>query len=88
MTLEEFKINAEAYYENNKHWARYGQALFCYLHQQRPDLANPLAGSDADPFYANETEDALKFHKFWTYISEYWDRESSEHLFERINNGC
>lgn len=50
---EEIKINriAEKFHEHDNQ--RKGQAYFNALHAVRPDLANYIRGTRADPFYQN-----------------------------------
>jgi hypothetical protein len=41
--------------KQEKGW-RYGQALFNCLHEERPDIANELRTSSANPFYRNAVD--------------------------------
>lgn len=50
---------------------RYGQAMFNHLVEVRPDLAECVRGSLADPFYVERLADP-RWDKFVNYIETQW----------------
>lgn len=50
---------------------RYGQAAFNMLHEKRPDIADKIVGTDADPFYIKSTDDK-RWLKFCEFVRDNW----------------
>lgn len=50
---------------------RYGQALYNVLHEVRPDLARLVHATEADPFYASNSDDQ-RIVKFWNIVTNNW----------------
>lgn len=53
MTLGDYIVKAENRYRGLKGGERRGQAYYNVLEAVRPDLANKVVGTDADPFYSD-----------------------------------
>jgi hypothetical protein len=70
MSLHEFCMNADRYARQYRQ--RYGQALFNYLLDVRPDLAEKVRGTDSDPFYAY-TENDARAKRFMEFLGVVWD---------------
>lgn len=66
LTFQEFCIDANQYFLNNKKYLRYGQAIVNYLAQVRPDL-NVRVPMNSDCFY----NDGLT-NEFLYWVSENW----------------
>lgn len=50
---------------------RYGQGMFNHLYSVRPELADAVRATDADPFYASSPTDP-RFDKFVDFIEKNW----------------
>jgi hypothetical protein len=71
INLNDFSAAVFARMKNNE---RYGQALFNELHARRPDLANELRSTDADPFYDVPDNDhvvSVTVARFWVAVGNY-----------------
>ena len=70
--IQKFYRDAETYWRANVS-QRYGQALFNYLWIVRPDLANSIRGTLADPFNVpGLTGERLTL--FGQFILDNWER--------------
>lgn len=66
MTYEQF-LTASLHYWHSHNEQRYGQALFNYLFEVRPDLSERVRGSKLDPFY----QDRIAW-KFLAWVVANW----------------
>ena len=62
---EAIEIQREAEISSYESDLRFGQALFNALDAHRPDLAQRISGTSADPFY-----DDMNIQKFWRAVME------------------
>lgn len=69
MTFDDFQKQSIIYHNDHKNWSRYGQSLFNYLFEIRPDIADELRGSESDPFHK---DDDLTITRFWSFIKDKW----------------
>lgn len=56
---------------------RYGQALFNHLESVRPDLANRVRGTDADPFRCFDAYSA-QIERFAEFVEREWSRKPAK----------
>ena len=67
MTFHDFIIKATNYYRQNQPDYRFGQAVFNYLAQVRPDISEQIRGTNLDPFHKTHVKDEV-----WTFIHKAW----------------
>lgn len=67
MTMSEWLLHASVYWTHNTA-QREGQAYFNSLWENRPDIANRIRTTSADPFYNND-----RLPLFFQTVEALWD---------------
>ena len=70
MTLAEFWVAVAMCRVETPDW-RLGQCAFNALRQFRPELAEQIRGTFADPFYSDSTED-VRYLAFANFVGKNW----------------
>ena len=71
MTSHRFYVLAGLYASEHPDM-RWGQAIFNYLYQVRPELADAIIGTDANPYYITNTMETEKWEQFLAFIEANW----------------
>ena len=70
MTPDEYFAAVANVQKANPAW-RYGQSCFNVLLLHRPELAERIRGTDADPFHARSDSDP-RMQRFYRFVDEEW----------------